>query len=54
MCWSLDLIKAAGQPDKIVVHADVDIPGLAVKVAMDFSQNTDRIGIGKSLRGNDI
>ena len=42
VCWSLDLIKAAGQPDKIVVHADVDIPDLAMKVAMDFSQNTDR------------
>ena len=42
VCWSLDLIKAAGQPDKIVVHADIDIPDLAMKVAMDFSQNTDR------------
>ena len=42
VCWSLDLIKAAGQPDKVVVHADVDIPDLAMKVAMDFSQNADR------------
>jgi hypothetical protein len=42
VCWSLDLIKAAGQPDKVVVHADVDIPDLAMKVAMDFSQNSDR------------
>jgi hypothetical protein len=42
VCWSLDLIKAAGQPDKVVVHADIDIPDLAMKVAMDFSQNTDR------------
>ena len=42
VCWSLDLIKAAGQPDKVVVHADIDIPDLAMKMAMDFSQNTDR------------
>ena len=42
VCWSLDLIKAAGQPDKVVVHADIDIPDLAMKVAMDFSHNTDR------------
>jgi hypothetical protein len=42
VCWSLDLIKTAGQPDKVVVHAEIDIPGLAMKVAMDFSQNTDR------------
>ena len=42
VCWSLDMIKAAGQPDKIVVHADVDIPDLAMKVAMDRYQNTDR------------
>ena len=42
VCWSLDLIKAAGQPDKVVVHADIDIPDMAMKVAMDFSQNADR------------
>jgi hypothetical protein len=42
VCWSLEVVKAAGQKDKIVVHADVDIPDLAMKVAMDFSQNTDR------------
>src|SRR5262245_52919108 len=32
VCWSLDLIKADGQPDKVVVHADIDIPDLAMKV----------------------
>lgn len=42
VCWSLDLVKAAGRPDKVVVHAEVDIPGLEMKVAMDFSRNTDR------------
>jgi hypothetical protein len=42
VCWSLDLIKAAGQPDKVVVHADIEIPDLAMKMTMDFSQNSDR------------
>ena len=36
------MVKADGQPDKVVVHADVDIPDLAMKLAIDFSQNTDR------------
>ena len=42
VCWSLDLIKTAGQPDQVVVHADIDVPNLAMKMAMDFSKNTDR------------
>ncbi len=42
VCWSLDLIKTAGQPDKVVVHADIDIPDKAMKVAMEFSHNADR------------
>lgn len=42
VCWSLDLIKVDGQPDKVVVHGDVDIPDLEMKLAMEFSQNTDR------------
>lgn len=43
-CWSLELIRAAGQRDRVVVHADIDIPDKAMKVAMDFSQNADRSG----------
>jgi hypothetical protein len=42
VCWSLEVIKVAGQPDQFVVHADVDIPDHAMKVAMDFSRNADR------------
>lgn len=42
VCWSLDLITAAGQPDKVVVHADIAIPDKAMKVAMEFSHNADR------------
>ena len=42
VCWSLQLIQVAGQPDEAVVHADVDIPDTAMKLAMDFSRNGDR------------
>jgi hypothetical protein len=42
VCWSLEVIKAAGQPDNVVVHADVDIPDHGMKVVMDFSRNPDR------------
>ena len=42
VCWRLDLVKAAGQPDEVVVHADVDIPDLAFKMAMDFKHNADK------------
>lgn len=41
VCWRLDQVKAAGQPDEVVVHADVDIPDLALKMAMDFKHNAD-------------
>jgi hypothetical protein len=41
VCWSLERVKAAGQPDRLVVHADVDIPDLDMKMAMDISQNTE-------------
>jgi hypothetical protein len=39
VCWSLERVKTAGQPDRLVVHADVDIPDLDMKMAMDISQN---------------
>lgn len=41
VCWSLERIKTAGQPDRLVVHADVDIPDLEMKMAMDISPNAD-------------
>jgi hypothetical protein len=41
VCWSLERVTTAGHPDKLVVHADVDIPDLDMKMAMDISQNID-------------
>ena len=40
VCWRLDLVKAAGQADKLVVHADVEIPDFGMRMEMDFSHNT--------------
>ena len=42
VCWRLDLVKAAGQADKLVVHADVEIPDLGMRMEMDFSHNASR------------
>jgi hypothetical protein len=42
VCWRLDRITAAGQADKLVVHADVDIPDFEMRMAMDFDHNGDR------------
>lgn len=39
VCWRLDLVQAAGQADKLVVHADVEIPDLGMRMEMDFSHN---------------
>jgi hypothetical protein len=40
--WRTDRIKAAGQPDEIVVRADIDIPDLKFKMQMSFKRNTDK------------
>jgi hypothetical protein len=40
--WRADRIEAAGQPPEIVVHADVEIPALKMKMRMDFKQNNDQ------------
>ena len=42
VCWRIDRIQTAGQPDEIAVHADVDIPDLRTKMTMDIRRNTDR------------
>lgn len=42
VCWRLDQVKANGKPDEVVVHAEIDIPDLAFKMAMDFKHNADR------------
>jgi hypothetical protein len=41
VCWSLEWLKTAGQRDRLVVHADVDIPDIDMKMAMDISQNAE-------------
>lgn len=41
VCWRSDRIQAAGQPDEIVVHADVEIPDLRINMTMDIRRNTD-------------
>jgi hypothetical protein len=40
--WRTDWVEAAGQPPEIVVHADVEIPDLKMKMRMDFKQNNDK------------
>ena len=41
VCWSLERVRTVGQPDRLIVHADVDIPDLDMKMAMDISRNTE-------------
>jgi len=40
--WRSDRIKAAGQPDEIAVHADIEIPDRKLKVEMSIRRNTDK------------
>jgi hypothetical protein len=42
VCWRTDRIQIAGQPDEIVVHADVEIPDIRMSMTMDFRRNGDR------------
>ncbi len=42
VCWRMDRIQTAGQPDEIAVHGDVAIPELRMKMTMDIRRNTDR------------
>jgi hypothetical protein len=39
--WRIVRTKAAGQPDELVIHADVEIPEMKMKMEMDVSRNTD-------------
>jgi caspase domain-containing protein/sporulation related protein len=39
--WHTETIKAAGKPDEVAIHADVDIPARKLKMAMSFARNTD-------------
>lgn len=41
--WRTDRIKAAaGQPDELVIHADVEIPDMKLTMTMDIKRNTDK------------
>ncbi len=40
--WRADRVETAGQPDEIIVHADVEIPDFKMKVKLDFKRNTDQ------------
>lgn len=40
--WRTDRIKAAGQPNELVIHADVDIPDMKLTMTMDIKRNTDK------------
>jgi hypothetical protein len=40
--WRINRIRTAGQPDEIVVHAEIEIPDLKMKTKMDFRRNTDK------------
>lgn len=42
VCWRTYRIQTAGQPDDIVVHADVAIPDLGLNMTMDIRPNADR------------
>jgi uncharacterized caspase-like protein len=39
--WRTETIKAAGKPDEVAIHADVDIPDRKLKMAMSFARNSD-------------
>jgi hypothetical protein len=40
--WRTEVIKAAGQPDDVAVHADIDIPPRKLKLAMSLKRNLDK------------
>lgn len=39
--WRTETIKAAGQPDELAAHADVDIPSRGLRMTMTFKRNLD-------------
>jgi hypothetical protein len=40
--WRSEVIKAAGQPDDVAVHADIDIPPRKLKLTMSLKRNLDK------------
>ena len=42
VAWRADRLKTAGRPDELVIHADVEIPDLKLKMTMDIKRNADK------------
>jgi hypothetical protein len=40
--WRSEVIKTAGQPDDVAVHADIDIPPRRLKLTMSLRRNLDK------------
>jgi hypothetical protein len=40
--WRTEIVKTAGQPDDVAVHADIDIPPRKLKVTMSLKRNLDK------------
>jgi len=40
--WRTDRIKTVGQPDELVIHAEVGIPEMNMTMTMDLRRNTDK------------
>jgi hypothetical protein len=40
--WRINRIQAAGQPDELVIHADIKIPEVKMTMTMDIRRNTDK------------
>jgi len=42
VAWRIDHIAAAGQPDELAIHGDVEIPDIRMKITIDIRRNTDK------------
>jgi hypothetical protein len=40
--WRVDRTRTAGQPDELVIHADIEIPDMGMTAMLDIRRNTDR------------
>ena len=40
--WRIDRAKTAGQPDELVIHADIEIPDMKMTAMLDIRRNTDK------------
>jgi hypothetical protein len=40
--WRTEVVKTAGQPDDVAVHADIDIPPRKLKATMSLKRNLDK------------